>query len=708
MIEHGAAVNTIADVNDTFGVSADDRVLALSALNFDLSVYDVFGLLAAGGAIVLPEPAADREPARWAELAAQHRVTIWNTVPTLMEMLTEHLIEQHDGEPLAIRVVMMSGDWIPITLPERIRAVLPDSAVWSLGGATEASIWSIWYPITEVEPCWTSVPYGKPMRNQQFHVLDKDMRPCPVWVPGDLYIGGAGLARGYFGDEAKTRASFLRHPATGERLYRTGDLGCYLPSGDIEFLGREDFQVKVQGYRIELGEIEAVLLRQPGVRAAVVAALGERQGGKRLVAYVVLGDDQNGGEPVDLAAMLRRDLPEYMVPRHFVILDELPLSSNGKVDRSALPAPDAPVGDEQVQPRNDVERALLEIWIEFFAGQPISISASFFDLGGDSLLAVRLMSRVRAAFHRSLPLSVLFERPTVELLAEVLREAETGSGRSALVPIRETGTAPPLFFVHPVGGDVLCYADLAATLGDDQPFYGLQTPETETVLETVTELAAHYIEQIRTVQPVGPYRLGGWSMGGVVAVEMARLLTEEGAEVDAVLAVDVIEKPGAPQGEPVDDAVLLSWFARDLAGLAGRNLKLTPEELRPLTKDDALALLVDRAHETGVLPDEVGPDSVGAIVHVFMRNFRALLTHQPRPYHGAVRFLRAVDRAAEDTVQAWASVLQGDLRVVDLPGDHYSVVRQPNVAELGAAVRQALEGSESELDALGTAEETPV
>ncbi|MER7164052.1 amino acid adenylation domain-containing protein, partial [Streptomyces lydicus] len=270
MIEHAAAVNTIQDVNDRFDVTAGDRVLALSALNFDLSVYDVFGLLAAGGALVLPDASAQREPAAWLELVNRHRVTIWNSVPALMDMFVAHV--RALGGPPSLRVVMMSGDWIPVTLPGAIASALPNARVWSLGGATEASIWSIQYPITGVAPEWTSIPYGRPMRNQRFHVLDEALRPRPAWVPGDLYIAGAGLARGYLGDEAKTRAAFLRHPVTGERLYRTGDLGRYLPDGTIEFLGRADSQVKIQGHRIELGEVEAALLRRPDVRAAAAVA----------------------------------------------------------------------------------------------------------------------------------------------------------------------------------------------------------------------------------------------------------------------------------------------------------------------------------------------------------------------------------------------------------------------------------------------------
>ncbi|HZB94544.1 MAG TPA: amino acid adenylation domain-containing protein, partial [Herpetosiphonaceae bacterium] len=253
MIDHRGALNTICDLNQRFGVGPEDRVLALSALSFDLSVYDVFGTLAAGGTIVLPDARGSRDPAHWAALLAQHQITLWNSVPALMELLAGY-IEQHPPRtPLPLRLILLSGDWIPIGLPARLQELLPQAQLTSLGGATEASIWSILYPITQVDPTWTSIPYGTPLRNQQWHVLDAALQPRPDWVPGELYIGGVGLAQGYWRDEEKTAARFITHPQTGERLYRTGDLGRYWPDGTIEFLGREDFQVKIQGYRIELG-----------------------------------------------------------------------------------------------------------------------------------------------------------------------------------------------------------------------------------------------------------------------------------------------------------------------------------------------------------------------------------------------------------------------------------------------------------------------
>ncbi|MEE8586417.1 MAG: non-ribosomal peptide synthetase, partial [Acidobacteriota bacterium] len=478
MIEHGAALNTIADINRRFEVGDQDRVLAVSALNFDLSVYDIFGLLAAGGTLVVPDPDSLREPARWLDWVESHRITFWNSVPALVEMLVEEAEAGRGAALKSLRLCLMSGDWIPPALAGRLRGLNPGIEVISGGGATEASIWSILYPIGEVDPDWKSIPYGRPMANQRFYVLDGQLQPRPCWVPGQLYIGGDGLARGYWRDQQKTDAAFVHHPVSGQRLYRTGDLGRFLPDGNIEFLGREDTQVKVQGMRIELGEVEAALRSHPAVQAAVVEAVGELRGHKRLVAYVVGRRQEAGGrrqeegertvgswqlavgsseeeseespktkvqsprssqnpalEPAayslqptafpDLRRFLATKLPQYMIPATFVTLEALPLSPNGKVDRAALPSPEQEAAKREegsAAPRNPVEEAVKACWAERFTGQEFGISDDFFQLGGDSLLAMRVLLDLQELFPVEIPLRTIFERPTVAELAQGIDE----------------------------------------------------------------------------------------------------------------------------------------------------------------------------------------------------------------------------------------------------------------------------------------------
>ncbi|WP_067820582.1 non-ribosomal peptide synthetase [Actinomadura kijaniata] len=341
-IEHRAARTTIDDLIDRFPVGPDDRVLGLSAFSFDLSVHDVFGVMGTGAALVLPDADRQRDPGHWLDLMERHRVTVWNTAPALMEMLVEYaeIEPERAREVLAsLRLVFLSADWIPVTLPDRIRELAPGAQVVSLGGATEASIWSICHPIGEVDPAWPSIPYGRALRGQSFHILDKEGRPCPVGEPGELNIGGDGLARGYIGDDRQTCERFVFHPVLRRRLYRTGDLGRWRYDGTIEFLGRLDRQVKIRGHRIELGEVEAALDRAPGVRHAVALSVRGPDDRPRLVAYLVAADPRGRPSDDDLVDHLRARVPDFMVPSRLLWLESFPVTANGKVDYKALPNP---------------------------------------------------------------------------------------------------------------------------------------------------------------------------------------------------------------------------------------------------------------------------------------------------------------------------------------------------------------------------------
>jgi pyochelin synthetase len=296
MISHRGALNTVVDVNTRFGVGAGDRVLALSNLGFDLSVYDIFGPLSVGGALVIPVRDRPGDPSHWVDLIVRHRVTIWNSVPAQLQMMHDYLTAAPAINLGTLWLAMLSGDWIPVPLPDAVRGRIPGLKMVSLGGATEASIWSVLYPIGDVAPDWHSIPYGRPMRNQTLHVLDGALRPRPDWVAGELYIGGTGVAEGYLNDPERTAERFVRHPVTGDRLYRTGDLGRYLPGGEVELLGREDFQVKIRGHRIELAEVETTARTHPAVGGAVVLVDGDRPLERRLVAFVEAARTDPGGQ----------------------------------------------------------------------------------------------------------------------------------------------------------------------------------------------------------------------------------------------------------------------------------------------------------------------------------------------------------------------------------------------------------------------------
>ncbi|MTE11316.1 amino acid adenylation domain-containing protein [Nocardia sp. CT2-14] len=390
-VPHRAAMNTIDDLNERFGIVAADRALALSALEFDLSVYDIFGLLSAGGAVVALDEGQRGEPGRWVEMIRRHRVSVVNCVPSLLDML----LAAADGNPVnSLRTVILGGDRVDVALPGRLAAVAPDCRFAGLGGATETAIHSTICEVVnaEVPQAWSAVPYGTPLRNVRCRVVGPSGQDCPDWVTGELWIGGSGVAAGYRGDAERTAERFVTHE--GLRWYRTGDLARYLPDGCLEFLGRADHQVKIRGYRIELGEVESALRALPGVRHAVAAVLGAAA---PKLAAVVVADE---GVTLEVAALLDAAadlLPAYMIPAHIELSAELPFTSNGKPDRKAI-ATLLAAGErdgEFVAPRTDVERAVADIVATVLGRERVGVTDDFFALGGDSVLATAVVARVR-------------------------------------------------------------------------------------------------------------------------------------------------------------------------------------------------------------------------------------------------------------------------------------------------------------------------
>lgn len=408
-ITNQSAVNTIRDVNRRLRIGPEDRILALSQLNFDLSVYDVFGMLAGGGTIIMPSSQEALDPSHWRDLVQLHGVTVWNSVPALFSMYTGHLQEEGllDED---IRAVLLSGDWIPVDVAVRIEESFRDCRAYGLGGATEASIWSNWYEISVADAELVSIPYGKPLANQRMYILDSSLENRPDLVPGDLYIAGRGLAQGYWNDPHKTSRAFIHHPRSGERLYRTGDQAMYGRDGNIVFLGRSDGQVKVNGYRIELGEIESVALGLPGVRDCVATVTDGV-----ILLYAVVTDKTREAL---VSQHLAEFLPDYMQPRRVVLRDELPRTWNGKIDRNRLGLESFDRRVTPAAPRNDRERRVLEMWARILDEKEIGIDDDFFQLGGDSLAAVHLVNSIRREMSVEVSLQDVFTAPTIRSLAE--------------------------------------------------------------------------------------------------------------------------------------------------------------------------------------------------------------------------------------------------------------------------------------------------
>ncbi|MEG4573876.1 amino acid adenylation domain-containing protein [Microcoleus sp. N3A4] len=430
MITHRKVANVVVHTNIRFSVTSQDRMLALTALNHDMSVYDIFGLLSAGGAIVVPDATAVKDPRHWVDLIVRERVTLWNSVPAMMEMLVDYMEGESGGLLESLRLTMLGGDWLPISLPDRIKSLAPNTQILSVGGPTETTIWNICYLIEKVDPNCKSIPYGQPMANSKYYILNDALEDCPMWVPGQMYCAGVQLAKGYWRNEEKTGDSFITHPRTGERLYRTGDLGCYHPDGNIEFLGRVDFQIKIRGNRIEVGEIEAALTQHPAVKAAVVSAIAKQQSKEHLLAYVIPNSTKIPPTVEELRNFISHKLSEYMIPSAFIFLERLPLSANGKVDRNALPTSgifSQELDSKFVAPQNDLELAIATVWQAVLDLEKVGVNSNFFEIGGNSLSIAKIYNQLRNVLPNEvecISLLDLFKYPTIRSLAQQLDRVE--------------------------------------------------------------------------------------------------------------------------------------------------------------------------------------------------------------------------------------------------------------------------------------------
>ncbi len=532
-LEHRSVVNFLCSMQKQPGFAPKDVLVAVTTLSFDIAGLEMYLPLLSGGRIVIAPREATYDGRLLSELIEKSKATVIQATPATWRLLFES--GWRGDRNLK---VLVGGEALPAELAHELVARCGE--VWNMYGPTETTIWSSVYRVQGDEG--RILPIGRAIANTTFYILDDARQPVPIGNEGELYIGGEGLARGYFERPELTAEKFVPDPFSAlpqGRMYRTGDLARFREDGNVEYLGRLDHQVKIRGFRIELGEIEAVLDQHADVLRSVVVAREENSGDKRLVAYVVCDTESTVGS-AELREHARKQLPDYMIPSAIVQLATLPLTPNGKVDRKALPAPKATdfASDANfVAPRDPVELKLANLWEETLGIHPIGVKTSFFDLGGRSLLAARLFTQISRAFGKDLPLATLFRAPTIEQLARELRDVSSQPAYTSLVTIQPLGSKPPFFCVHGGAGSTLFLHRLSREMGFDQPFYGLE-PEgldgRRVHRTTVEQMAAYYLSEIRKVQPVGPYFLGGYCFGGLVAFEMAQQLRREGQQASLV------------------------------------------------------------------------------------------------------------------------------------------------------------------------------
>ena len=672
-IPHRALVNLLLSMREEIGFGSADSLLAVTTISFDIAGLELFMPLVAGGRVIVCDSETSEDGVLLAARIAVSGATWMQATPTSWRMLRD---AGWPGDPgLAI---LCGGEELPSELAEFLTPRV--ASVRNVYGPTETTIWST---SGLVGPS-RAIDIGKPLANTRLFVLDPRGRNVEPGFPGELWIGGDGLALGYWDQAELTAARFVTGlPAAPEhRLYRTGDRVRWTPDGRLLHLGRTDTQVKVRGYRIELAEVEAVLQAVPGVSAGVVVARDDR-----LVGYLIAepGTELKMSEVKAAAAL---SLPQYMVPGILMALDELPLTANKKIDRNRLPAPVASSEAVFEKPRDATEITLARIWSSILELPEVGIHDNFFEIGGHSALAVQLSAAIRAEWDADIPISVLLRKGTIAELATVVRSGETSEeSRTPVVELRDGVEGEhPLFLFHPFGGTVFCYLELTRHLPAGKPVLAIEAPgiESEGDAEVSVEaMAGRYTEWIREIQPVGPYSLGGWCFGGVIAYEVAGLLKNAGEEIELLAAIDSRAPIEANIPETADDFTLLSWFARDLAVPFGKTLEVPAERLRELG-DAAFDHILEYATAIGILAEDADRAQILRYFEAYLANGIALQTYLPEPRELDLVLLRAEDEPADyGPTLGWKGLVRGSLQVIDVTGDHNSVMYPPH-AEVAA------------------------
>jgi amino acid adenylation domain-containing protein len=721
VVEQRQILNYLYAILNRFELKPGAQYAMLQPLAVD-SCNTVFipSLFAGGTLHVMPHDQA-ADPYAVLEYFRSNRMEVLKIAPSHLSALVDAC---PTGDLLPHDVLALGGeashwDWVRGTLQP---LAPPASKMFIHYGPTETTVGMLTYRIQpDATRRGTLVPLGYSLPNTRVYILDQAMRPVPIGVAGEIFIGGDCVARGYLNRPELTAERFTPDPFgnnPGARLYRTGDLARWLPEGEIEFLGRTDFQVKIRGFRIELNEIDAMLQQHGGIEKAVTIARENGAAGKHLVAYVVPKRAGNSSSersasdakslPLRLRDFLKGQLPEYMIPSNIVVLDAMPLSPQGKVNLRALPDPSIEVmpHDGLEMPRTLLQARLVEIWEEVLNTGPISITDDFFHIGGHSLLAVRMMTMIRNRLKRTIPLASLFRNPTIASLAKLLAQSSDESASSVLVEIQPGGDEAPFFCVHPVGGGVFCYADLARALGRERPFYGLQAPAPGVFSEdelpesgaTIEQLAALYIRDIQRVRPGGPYLLGGWSMGGLIAFEMARQLNQQGESVGMLALFDTHLPPQNREAiDERDELPALIRFAADMSRLIGKDQGDLQEQFCSLDVNQQRAMLLDALKRDGVLAEDAPGEEMDELLSVFTRNATAVDRYCLQPGQQRIILFRAAEAdAPEQLAQQWGRWAAGGVELCLTPGDHYSMLRRPNVSSVAERLKSYLQLSERE------------
>ncbi|NCR69789.1 MAG: amino acid adenylation domain-containing protein [Microcystis aeruginosa LG13-12] len=691
-------------------LDATQRFLQMAPIAFDASTFEIWGALLHGArCVIFTEDIPTATSLRNA--IDKHGITIlWLTAA-----LFNTIIDNNSQALSGIKQLLIGGEALSAAHVHKALETLPLTQIINGYGPTESTTFTCCYPIpTQLEATIKSIPIGCPISNTQVYILDNYLQPVPIGVVGELHIAGAGLAKGYLNRPELTQEKFIPNPLSNypdSRLYKTGDLARYLPDGNIEYVGRIDNQVKIRGFRIELGEIEAVLSHNEMVQSSCVIVREDNPGEKQLVAYIVpkLGVNLTSG---DLRQFLSHKLPSYMVPSAFVLLEFLPLTANGKIDRRALKAPsNTSDSDRFIEARNQLELNLVQIWSKVLKIDKISVHDNFFDLGGHSLLAPYLITQIKEQLGKEIAVTTLFQNPTIEQLATIIQTDSDSSNQSCLVPIQPQGSKPPFFCVPGAGGRPFYFYHLGRYLGKDQPFYSFENDLYQQFGEItrIEDIASIYLKAMQDLQPQGPYFLGGHSYGGNVAFEIAQQLVNQGQQV-ALLAIIDSSAPTYKDKQILLDYINwdhVRWLAEVSKGIEvylDKTIDISYETLQLLTVEEQLKYALNFFKLANMLPPNAETRQLEKIVQAYKTSCLCLIDYLPKQtYPGKITIIRASEELSddpnkdliagdcEDSSLGWSEFSTEPVEIHFVLGNHVSIMVEPHVQILAEELKVCLE-----------------
>ncbi|MBS3026577.1 MAG: amino acid adenylation domain-containing protein [Dolichospermum sp. DET50] len=684
-IIHQGVVRLVKN-NNYANLNSEQTFLQLAPISFDASTFEIWGSLLNGAKLVIFSAYTPSLIELGQAIRRYQITTLWLTAGLFHLMVDERV-----DDLKSLHQLLAGGDVLSISHVQKLHQIAENCQIINGYGPTENTTFTCCYPIPELAQLDNSVPIGRPINNTQVYILDQHLNPVPIAVPGELYISGDGLARGYLNQPELTKEKFITNPFREGKLYKTGDLARYLPDGNIEYIGRIDHQVKIRGFRIELGEIEAILNQHPDISNAVAIVREDNPGDKRIIAYIT-SENQAKLTQSELRQFVKPKLPEYMIPSVFVTLETLPLTPNGKVDRRALPIPEQIRHETEetfVTPRNELEQQLTKIWEVILGIQPISIKDNFFDLGGHSLLAVRLLAQIEKTFSINLPLAAIFQSPTIEELANILDSQGWSSPWYSLVPLQPKGSRPLLFGIHHFYSQ-----DLIRHLGEEQPIYslhyGMAAPVNQPLtLPKMEDLAAHYIQEMRSLQPQGPYFLMGSSFGGVLAYEMAQQLFAQGQQVSLLALFDSSIQKSNLKLLSFSHWLTLLWnlgfsefWKKAKFRMKSKFSQLISRYLSPMNRTNPF--------DSQYFPHIFNEDLIKATWN----------DYTPKSYSGRVVLFKAINivdvstsiiYSVEPPEVVWRKFVNGELVVHEVPGNHTTILEDPNVQIIAETLTQYID-----------------